>query len=186
MADEGVTVFRFAKGRTLSNAVLYTALGLAILGAAIAAFPHVNMDAGAVVYGAAAVAGLLVLSSLWRGASRFVDYHFADSNVLLVTPQGAVRRLRGKVRVWPFSDFPDLQVVTMSRHTGTAIYHVPLRAVGLERLPDEVPTLLGGLESIHLNEPGGNFQHEIVDDGSFGPMEDIVAAIIARGRTQSS
>jgi hypothetical protein len=41
----------------------------------------------------------------------------------------------------------------------------------------------GGFESIYLNQEGGSFQHEIVDDDSFGPMQDIAYAIVERTRT---
>lgn len=57
---------------------------------------------------------------------------------------------------------------------------------GIPANDGDVPTILGGVESIHLNEAGRNFQHEIVDDGSLGPMEEIVTAIIDGGRTRKT
>jgi hypothetical protein len=174
------TTFRFAKGRALTYAVLYGLVGVAIVAFAIVIAPNVNRNAGGVLYGAMAVAGLIVLSVLWRSFSRFRDYRWGDTNLLVVTAEGVLRRLRGQVRAWPFSEFADLQVVTMNRHTGTKIYHVPLRPLGASG--DAYP-FAGGFESIYLNQEGGSFQQEIVDDGSFGPMQDIALAIIERART---
>ena len=39
----------------------------------------------------------------------------------------------------------------------------------------------GQVEAVHLNEAGASFQHELVDDGSFGPMHEIIRAIATRG-----
>jgi hypothetical protein len=174
------TTFRFAKGRALTYAVLYGLFGITLVAFAIMLAPSVNTGAGGVLYGAMVVAGLIVLSALWRSLSRFLDFRWADTNVLVVTAEGVVRRLRGHVRAWPFSEYPNLQVVTMNRHTGTKIYHVPLRPLGSSG--DAYP-FAGGFESIYLNQEGGSFQHEIVDDDSFGPMQDIAYAIVERTRT---
>jgi hypothetical protein len=185
VGDHNVVVFRFAKGRALTDGVLYGLLGLGILAAAIALRPSVNANAGGVVYGAAVVTGLLVLSSFWRSLNRLLDYGFADTNLLVVTPEGTVRRLRGKVRAWPLAEFPDLTIATLDRRTGTRFHTVQLRPNGADEASAEVPGFAGGIESLCLNEAGASFQHELVDDGSFGPMHAIATTIVHLARTHT-
>jgi hypothetical protein len=186
LVDKGSTTsdlvaFRYAKARALTSAALYALVGLAVLVVAILLSSHVNKDAGGVVYGAGAVAALIVLSALWRALKGFLDFRDGDTNLLVVTREGVIRRLRGKVRAWPFTDFPDLTIVTSNQHTGTKVHSIQLRSGRPEGDPAPTSFSAGSIESIHLNEAGASFQHELVDDGSFGPMHEIARAIVELG-----
>jgi hypothetical protein len=43
----------------------------------------------------------------------------------------------------------------------------------------------GTVSAIYLNESGASFQHALVDDGTFGPVHEILAAIASRGMGRS-
>jgi hypothetical protein len=146
-----VTVFPFNRLRTVLNLVLYAGLTVALLVAGLLLGGHLNLDAGAVAYGAIAVWGLFLLLSLWRAAEKGRDLLHARSNVLAIAPFGVVRRLRGVVKVWPFVEHPELTVVSQNR----------------------------SIESIYLNRPGHTFDELLVDDGTFGPMPAIAQALNA-------
>jgi hypothetical protein len=147
----GVTLFRFQRGRTIANLVLYASFGGALLVFGVLIRSHVNLEAGGVAYGAIAVFLAVVLLSFWRALSKLRDLLHADTNLIIVAPVGLVRRLRGSVKVFSFSEFPDLNSVRSNRR----------------------------VESIYLNRDGRTFDQELVDDGSFGPMEELLGALRA-------
>lgn len=71
-----VTVSRFQKNRALMTAILSTATGVAVLGAAAALAPSIRPDAGSVKYGAIAFVRLVALSAFglaWRKATETSD-----------------------------------------------------------------------------------------------------------------
>jgi hypothetical protein len=147
----GVTLFRFQRGRTVVNLVLYASFGGALLAFGVIMRSSVNLEAGAVAYGAIAIFVAIVLLTFWRALNKLLDLRHADTNLIVVAPIGLVRRLRGRVQPFPFSEFPDLNSVKSN----------------------------GRIESIYLNRDGQTFDQELVDDGSFGPMEEILGALRA-------
>jgi hypothetical protein len=149
-----VAVFRFNRVRTMANFALYGGLAVAFLVAGLAMRNSIDRQAGGVFYGAIAVWGLLVLASAWRALNRGLDLKHARRNVLLITADGVVMRRRERVKHWPFSEYPEYQVIR-----GDA-----------------------GIDTIYLNRQGRTFDAELVDDGSFGSME-VIASSLAQCRS---
>jgi hypothetical protein len=143
------SVFRFNRTRTTANLVGYSVTAVAILAIGLAMRTSLNLQAGGVLYGAIAVWLLLILASAWRALNKGLDLKHANTNVLLITPVGVVMRLRGRVKSWPFSEYPEIQVVRSDRK----------------------------IDTIYLNRQGRTFDSELVDDGSFGSMEGIAGSL---------
>jgi hypothetical protein len=180
-----VTVFRFLKNRALMTAILSTLTGVVVLGAATALAPSIRPDAGSVRYGATAFVGLVALSAFWLAWRKATEIRDADRNVLVVAPEGVVRRLRGRVQSWPFAQFPDITFVVGDRYNPEHSLRI---ALGSHKIEDHIVRsnfYSGKVSAVYLNEPGADFQHELVDDGIFGPMNEILAAIALRGLTRS-
>jgi hypothetical protein len=193
---DDVTVFRFRKGRALILTMLFGLTGVAVLGIAVALAPSMNPNAGAIRYGAAAFVGLVVLAALWQAWRKVDELRHADTNLLVVSSAGVIRRLCGRVQSWAFAQFPDVTLVIRSRQSPRYAAQ-PIRIALDSRQPGEPSQgnedphayrkYFGAfgprhLTAIYLNEKDGSFQHELVDDGTFGPMGDIVQALVTRGR----
>lgn len=144
-----VSAFRFNRLRTTANLIGYSATAVAILAVGLAMRTSLNLQAGGVYYGAIVVWALLILASAWRALNKGLDLKYANSNVLLIAPLGVVMRRRGRVKSWPFSEYPELQVVRSNRE----------------------------IDTIYLNRQGRTFDSELVDDGSFGPMATIAGCL---------
>jgi hypothetical protein len=177
------TVFRFRKGRALLIASLLGLIGLAIIAAGAALAPHVNPKAGNIRYGVAAVAGAMAVVAVWLSWRKLTEARHADTNLLVVARDGVVRRLCGRVQCWPFVDFPVVTLVLYNWHLNT-----PRKAVNIDLMSREIDASIvesnfypGMVTVIYLSEAGATFQHELVDDGSFGPLHDIARALATRG-----
>jgi hypothetical protein len=199
-----VTVFRYQKGRALIILLLSGSFAVGLLAVAIAMAPTVNPDASpALKYGLAAFVGLLVLLGAWAAWSAAADLRYANSNLILVCPEGVIRRLRGRVRSWPFAQYPDVAygISHMRSTQSTEYYPTKWERISLdsqqagERPQQEVEDLTGGhpyrdyyrfssskIAGVSLNEKGASFADELVSDSTFGPMADILDAIVSRGR----
>jgi Arc/MetJ-type ribon-helix-helix transcriptional regulator len=107
----------------------------------------------------------------WRLVDRSLELLHAASNVLIVAPGGVVRRRRGKVASWPFSEFTDVTVVIQSRQSTS----FPIRGggAGMNAAP----------ATIYLNRSGNTFEDELVDDGSFGERSEILNALIRQANS---
>ena len=143
------SVFRFNRVRTAANLAGYSAMAVAILGIGLAMRGSLNVQGGGVYYGVIAVWSLMIIASAWRALNKGLDLKHASSNVLLITPFGVVMRRREAVKSWPFSEYPDLQVVRSNKQ----------------------------IDTIYLNRQGRTFDSEIVDDGSFGSMNSIASCL---------
>jgi hypothetical protein len=143
------SVFRFNRTRTTANLAGYSVTAIAILVIGLVMRPSLNLQAGGVLYGAIAVWALFILGSAWRALNKGLDLKHANTNVLLITPLGVVMRRRGRVKSWPFSEYPEVQVVRSDRK----------------------------IDTIYLNRQGRSYDSELVDDGSFGPMEGIAGSL---------
>jgi hypothetical protein len=183
-----VTVFRFRKGRAVLNTLLFTLTGAGLTGAAVALAAHMTPAAGAIKHGLVAVAGLLALSAFWQAWRKGTEVRDADTNVLVVTPEGVLRRLRGQVQSWPFAQYSDISFVIRDlQRNGPA--HTRRIELGAHQIEDDIvrADFFGGnVMSIHLNEAGAGFQHELVDDGSFGSMHHILRALATHGTGQAA
>lgn len=180
-----VAVFRYRKNRALVIAILSTLTGVAVLGAAAVLAPNLRPDAGAVRYGAIAFAGLVVLSASWLAWRKASEIRYADRNVLVVAPEGVVRRLRDRVQSWPFAEFPDITFVVGDRYNPEHALRIVLGSHNGEDPMARANVVPATVSAIYLNESGASFQHELVDDDTFGPMHEILAAIASRGTTRS-
>jgi hypothetical protein len=182
-----VVVFRFRKGRALLIATLLALIGIFVIGAAAAMAPHVNPNAGNVRYGVAVVAGLMALSALWQAWRKVTEVRYATTNVIVVCREGVVRRLRGRVQAFPFADFPVITFVLYNWHRNTPrkAVNVDVRAGAIDDHIVQTNFYAGQVTVIYLSEADATFQNELVDDGSFGPMHEIVRAILTRGTTRS-
>ena len=97
--------------------------------------------------------------------------------MIVVAPEGVVRRLRGRVQSWPFAQFPDITLVVGDRYNAGHSQRITLGS--------NTNFFPGTVSAGYLNEPGASFQHELVDDGTFGPMGEILSAIALRSEGQS-
>jgi len=197
---DDVTAFRFRKGRALTLASLFALTGFGVLGIAVALAPSLNPNVGAAKYGAAALVGLLVLAALWQAWQKLAELRHADTNLLVVSSGGVIRRLRGRVHSWPFARYPDI-VLTVSSRQSPHYAAQPVR-IALGSLQPGEPSAgeedklayrryygtfgARGIGAIYLNEKDASFQHELVDDGTFGPMADILQALVTHGRKSRS
>jgi hypothetical protein len=198
---DDVTVFGFRKGRALILAMSFALTGFGVLGIAVALAPSVNPNAGAAIrYGAAAFVGLVVLAALWQAWKKADELWHADTNLIVVSSGGVIRRLCGRVQSWPFAQYPDITFLVRGRQSSK--YPPQSMRIALDSLqPDEsaqgIPdehayAKYYGASSptqitvIYLNEKDASFQHELVDDGTFGSMGDILQAIVtlASGRSR--
>ncbi len=177
-ADRRLTVFRFRGQIVRRQALGMGLLGAAILGAAVALRPFV-MEGGWAAYGAAALVGLMVLVAGWSLVRALRDLHHAKSSVLVVTREGVLRRVRGRVQTWDFAEYPELNLVLGSRH-GAAQKQIDLKSSKLDKELQSSNYGGGRLTAVYLNQPGHTFQRELVSDNRFGPMHQIVRAIVER------
>jgi hypothetical protein len=180
-----VTVFRYRKNRALLIAILTTLTGVAVLAAAAALAPSLRPDAGSVKYGATAFVGLVALSAFWLAWRKSREILAADTNLLVVAPEGVVRRLCGRVHSWSFAEFPDITFVVGDRHNSQHALRIVLGSHNVEDSMVRANASSGTISAIYLNESGASFQHALVDDGTFGPMHEILAAIASRGMGRS-
>jgi hypothetical protein len=172
-----VTVFRYRKNRALVSAILYALTGVAVLAAAAALAPSLNPNAGSVKYGAIAFVALVALSTFWIAWRKSREIRAADTNLLVVAPEGVVRRLCGQVHSWSFAEFPDVTFVVGDRHNAP---HALRMVIGSRNGEDPLARANfspGTVSAIYLNESGASYQHALVDDGTFGPVHEILAAI---------
>ena len=137
----------------------------------------------------------------WSSAANL---RYASSNLLLVCPEGVIRRLRGRVRSWPFAQYPDvayglndMRSMQNNEYSSTRWERISLDSQRPGERPQQgVEDLTGGghpfrdyfhfsstkLAGISLSEKGASFEEELVGDSTFGPMADILDAIVSRGR----
>jgi hypothetical protein len=154
-----------------------TALAMVAFAALIA--PSVHRPFQAVTYGAMALFVLFVVASLRLALLACFDLRSASGNVLIVTPTAVVRRRRGKVDSWSFAEFPGVTFVIQSRRatTSTSLNLAdgpPSQALLNDKL------MRGGVNAIHLNRPGETFGPVLIDDGSFGALDEILRALVTR------
>jgi hypothetical protein len=172
-------IFRFRAGVTALRMAAFAALGVAIVGFGVSIAPSIHRPFQPVTYGAAAVFLLMVVASLRLAFLAFLDLRSGGGNVLIVTPAVVVRRRRGKIDSWPFAEFPGLTFVIQSRRatTSTSLNLAdgsPSEALLADKL------MRGGVNAIHLNRPQETFGAVLVDDASFGPLDEILRALVAR------
>ena len=173
--------FRYRRAPALLEVLVWGAILVPIVGGAIVR-ESVRADVLAFFRSANAVVdviaiGLGVLLG-WRFVDRSLELLQAASNVLIVAPGGVVRRRRGKVASWPFSEFTDVTVVIQSRRSTS----FPIRDGGAGTAAatagDGRSPIGPDPATIYLNRSGYTFEDELVDDSSFGERYEILNAII--------
>jgi hypothetical protein len=172
-------IFRFQAGVTALRMAAFTAMGLALAGFGVSIAPSLHRPFQAVTYGAIATFFLVVLASLRLALLAYLDLRSARGNVLIVTPTVIVRRRRGKVDSWLFAEFPGLTFVVQSRRATTST------SLNLADGPPSEALLAdklrrGGVNAIRLNRSGESFGAVLIDDASFGRLDEIVRALVAR------
>jgi hypothetical protein len=172
-------VFRFDKRATGGRMVIWAALGVGMVVFAALAWPAARRPFTAISYGVAAVFLFFLFSSLRLAVLSLVDLWHAKNTVLVVTPTIVVRRRRNKVDSWPFAEFPGLTYAYPSRRSTIS------KSLNLADLPPPEDSIAGamnasGLTVVYLNRPGYTFDEELIDDSSFGPMNEILRALVTR------
>ena len=104
-----------------------------------------------------------------------VDLWHAKNSLLVVTPTTIVRRRRNKVVSWPFVEFPGVTYAYPSRRSTIS------KSLNLADLPPPedaiaAATNASGITVIYLNRPTQTFDEELIDDFSFGSMNEILRA----------
>jgi hypothetical protein len=176
--DRRWTVFRFRRGIVQMQAVAMGLLAAAIAGAAIVLRPYVA-GGGWWAWGAAGVSGLMVLSAVWSMTKALRDLRHAPTNVLVVSRDGVLRRLSGQVQTWSFDEYPGLNLVLRSRR-GAAHQQIDLKKRKVDKDVKKSNYGGGAVNAVYLNQEGHTFQKELVSDNRFGPMSEIVRAIVER------
>jgi hypothetical protein len=177
VAPAGLTVFRFRRGPALLETIVFGGIGVAGVAFAIIVAPRVNPDVGLVRYGGAAVAGFFLLMLFLRLRQKVAELRRARTNVLLVSSEGVIRRLGGRVEAWPFARTPEMTIVLRSNHGwGTANIHLGARPLDGDLVASDFYE--GRISEVFLSQAGGTFGNIVVDDGSFGSMSEIVQTIV--------
>lgn len=176
--DRRWTVFRFRRGIVQLQAAGMGLLALAITGATIALRPYV-VGGGWLAWGALVVSGLMVLSAVWSLIKALRDLRHAATNVLVVSRDGVLRRLAGQVQTWSFDEYPGLNLVLRSRR-GAAHQQIDLKRRKVDKDVKKSNYGGGAVNAVYLNQEGHTFQKVLVSDKRFGPMSDIVRAIVER------
>lgn len=174
-------MFRFHKVATVARMVIWAALGLGMVVFAVLVWPVARRPFTAISYGVGVVFLFFLVSSLRLAVLSLVDLMHAKNSVLVVTPTIVVRRRRNKVDGWSFAEFPGVTYAYPSRRSTIS------KSLNLADLPppeDSVADALNasGLTVIYLNRPGQTFDKELIDDFSYGPMHDILRALVTRVR----
>ena len=175
----GARVFPFRAGAAASRMAGFGATGLALIAAGAWLGPELHRPFETATYVLIAVFVLFCGSSLWLAAQAFLDLRAGRTNVLIVTSEVVVRRRRGKVDSWPFAEFPGLTFVLQSRRA--------VKPTSLN-LADGPPSeaflddrlMRGGIVDIRLDRAGETYGAVLVDDGTFGSLEEILRALVAR------
>jgi hypothetical protein len=175
----GARIFRFRPWATALRMAAFGLLGLAIAGFCVKVAPTIRRPFEAVTYGGGAVFLLMVVSSLRLALLAFFDLRSGRGNVLIVTPTVVVRRRRGKVDSWPFAEFPGLTfVIQFRRATSCTSLNLADGPPSEALLEDKL--MRGAVNGIHLNRPQETFGADLIDDASFGPLDEILRALVAR------
>jgi hypothetical protein len=175
----GARSFRFRTGVTALRMAAFGVVGLAIAGFGVTIAPSIQRPLQPVTYGAGAVFLLMVVASLRLALLAFLDLRSGSGNVLIVTPTVVVRRRRGKVDSWPFAEFPGLTfVIQFRRATSCTSPNLADGPPSEALLEDKL--MRGAVNGIHLNRPQETFGADLIDDASFGPLDEILRALVAR------
>lgn len=178
-------VFGFHKVPTTTRMVIWGAFGAGMIVLAVLLWPAARRPFTAIHYGVGAVFLFFLLSSLSLAVTSLIDLLHAQNSVLIVTPAIVVRRRRNRVESWPFAEFPGITYAYPSRRSTIS---KSLNLTDPSTSEDSIAHALGasGITVIYLNRPGRTFDEELIDDFSFGPMQEILRALVTRVRQRSS
>jgi hypothetical protein len=177
----GARVFGFRKAPTTARMVIWAAFGVGMVVFGVLLWPVARRPFTAVSYGIGAVFLFFLLSSLALAVTSLFDLLHAKNSILVVTPTIVVRRRRNKVDSWPFAEFPGVTYAYPSRRSTIS---KSLNLTDPSTSEDALAHALSarGITVIYLNRPGRTFDKELIDDFSFGPMHEILRALVDRVR----